>query len=449
MSSLFNALTRRRYPITAWPWRALAYLVSTTPIAFCVAVGWAIVATPWVATAGRLRDGRPLDGVIVFGMVVTAGLAVTIGPLLAVPLAALERVRMLIVDNRPVRSGHRPVNGNLLRWLRVRYTESATWREVAYSLFLAGPVNVAYGTVAVLILVDFATILAPFFIEPGGAPVKIGFTEFTSVGQAAAYAIIAAVLLPAVPYLLGLLAAGHAAVARALLGDSGGGTALVEVARSRARLVGAYEAERRRIERDLHDGAQHRLTSLTLQLGMARLDVPEDSPAAAPLAAAHQQAKDLMVVLREVIAGIRPQTLVDLGLAGALRELAARSPIPVTVNAPPDLAVAPPAGPAPSGGPVPGRLPEPVETTAYFVASEALGNVARHAGATGAEVTLTRAGRTLVMEVRDNGRGGADPVAGTGLTGLADRVAAVNGRLLLSSPPGGPTIVRVELPCDQ
>jgi len=435
MSSLFNALTRRRYPITAWPWRALAYLVSTTPIAFCVAVGWAIVATPWVATAGRLRDGRPLDGVIVFGMVVTAGLAVTIGPLLAVPLAALERVRMLIVDNRPVRSGHRPVNGNLLRWLRVRYTESATWREVAYSLFLAGPVNVAYGTVAVLILVDLATILAPFFIEPGGAPVKIGFTEVTSVGQASAYAIIAAVLLPAVPYLLGLLAAGHAAVARALLGDSGGGTALVEVARSRARLVGAYEAERRRIERDLHDGAQHRLTSLTLQLGMARLDVPEDSPAAAPLAAAHQQAKDLMVVLREVIAGIRPQTLVDLGLAGALRELAARSPVPVIVSAPPDLAAA--------------RLPEPVETTAYFVASEALGNVARHAGATGAEVTLTRAGRTLAMEVRDNGRGGADPVAGTGLTGLADRVAAVNGRLLLSSPPGGPTIVRVELPCDQ
>jgi signal transduction histidine kinase len=435
MSSLFNALTRRRYPISAWPWRALAYLVSTTPIAFCVAVGWAIVATPWVATAGRLRDGRPLDGVIVFGMVVTAGLAVTIGPLLALPLAALERVRMLIVDNRPVRSGHRPVNGNLLRWLRVRYTESATWREVAYSLFLAGPVNVAYGTVAVLILVDLATILAPFFIEPGGAPVKIGFTEVTSVGQASAYAIIAAVLLPAVPYLLGLLAAGHAAVARALLGDSGGGTALVEVARSRARLVGAYEAERRRIERDLHDGAQHRLTSLTLQLGMARLDVPEDSPAAAPLAAAHQQAKDLMVVLREVIAGIRPQTLVDLGLAGALRELAARSPVPVIVSAPPDLAAA--------------RLPEPVETTAYFVASEALGNVARHAGATGAEVTLTRAGRTLAMEVRDNGRGGADPVAGTGLTGLADRVAAVNGRLLLSSPPGGPTIVRVELPCDQ
>jgi len=435
MSSLFNALTRRRYPITAWPWRALAYLLSTTPIAFCVAVGWAIVATPWVATAGRLRDGRPLDGVIVFGMVVTAGLAVTIGPLLALPLAALERVRMLIVDNRPVRSGHRPVNGNLLRWLRVRYTESATWREVAYSLFLAGPVNVAYGTVAVLILVDLATILAPFFIEPGGAPVKIGFTEVTSVGQASAYAIIAAVLLPAVPYLLGLLAAGHAAVARALLGDSGGGTALVEVARSRARLVGAYEAERRRIERDLHDGAQHRLTSLTLQLGMARLDVPEDSPAAAPLAAAHQQAKDLMVVLREVIAGIRPQTLVDLGLAGALRELAARSPVPVIVSAPPDLAAA--------------RLPEPVETTAYFVASEALGNVARHAGASGAEVTLTRAGRTLAMEVRDNGRGGADPVAGTGLTGLADRVAAVNGRLLLSSPPGGPTIVRVELPCDQ
>ena len=107
--------------------------------------------------------------------------------------------------------------------------------------------------------------------------------------------------------------------------------ALREVTRSRARLVDAYEAERRRIERDMHDGAQPRLTSLTLQLGLARLDVPEDSPAARPLAIAHEQAKGLMVMLRQIVHGIRPQSLTDLGLAGAVRELADAATVPVTV----------------------------------------------------------------------------------------------------------------------
>ena len=431
---LLAALLRRRYPVSAWPWRSLAYLLSTAPIAFVLSIKWAVFGAPWIATAQRLAERRPVSGVFVVAMVVAAGFAVTLGPLVAMPLAVLERARLLIVDDRPVRSGHRPAGGRgPLRWLRIRYTEWATWRELAYSLFLATVVPLAYGTAALLVLLDLATIVSPWFARGDQSPIRVGFATFTSAGQAVPYAIVALLLLPAVPYVLGLLAAGQATVARALLGESGGGTALVEVARSRARLVGAYEAERRRIERDLHDGAQHRLTSLTLQLGWARLDVPDDSPAAAPLKAAHEQAKELMVVLREVIRGIRPQTLTALGLAGAVRELAARSPLPVTVTVAPGW---------------PGRLPEPVETTAYFVASEALGNVARHATAGRAEVALRRAGRILVMEVRDDGHGGADPAGGTGLTGLADRVAAVNGRLLLSSPPGGPTLVRVELPCD-
>ncbi len=430
------ALLRPRFLVSAWPWRSLVYLLSTAPIAFVITIKWGLAAAPWVATAEELGKGRRLNGAIVFAMFLAAGFVVTVGPLVAIPLAMLERARLLIVDDRPLRSGHRPAPGGPLRWLRIRYTEGATWRELAYSLFLATVVPLAYGTVALLVLLDLATIVSPGFVGRGRGPIEVGFVTVTSAGQAVPYAIVALLLLPAVPYVLGLLAAGQAAVARALLGEWGGGTALVEVARSRARLVGAYEAERRRLERDLHDGAQHRLTSLTLQLGMARLDVPDDSPAAAPLAAAHQQAKELMAVLREVITGIRPQTLTDLGLAGAVRELAARSPVPVTVA----------VGPALAAG---GRPSEAVETTAYFVASEALGNVARHSGATAAEVTLARAGRTLVLEVRDNGRGGADPAAGTGLTGLADRVAAVNGRLLLASPPGGPTLMRVELPCDQ
>jgi signal transduction histidine kinase len=205
---------------------------------------------------------------------------------------------------------------------------------------------------------------------------------------------------------------------------------LHEVARSRQRLVDAFDAERRAIERDLHDGAQHRLTSLTLQLGVARLDLPGDSPAAVPLGRAHEQAKELMVVLRDLIHGIRPQTLTDLGLPAALRELAGHSPIEVAVTVGADVT----------------RAARGVEGTAYFVASEALANAARHGAATRVEVHLARVGETLVLEVRDDGLGGADPAGGSGLTGLADRVAAVGGRLLLASPAGGPTLVRVELP---
>src|SRR5690606_39423144 len=167
-------------------------------------------------------------------------------------------------------------------------------------------------------------------------------------------------------------------------------------------------------------------------LGVAKLDLPVDSPAAAALDRAHAQAKELMGVLRDIVHGIRPQALTELGLVGAVRDLADQLPLPVTVTTdPPDL----------------GRLPERIEHTAYLVVSESLTNVVRHSGATHAEVNIDRAGTLLTVRIRDNGTGGADPDRGTGLTGLADRVAAAGGRLLLASPAGGPTLVRAELPC--
>jgi signal transduction histidine kinase len=202
------------------------------------------------------------------------------------------------------------------------------------------------------------------------------------------------------------------------------------VSRSRARLADAFEAERRRIERDLHDGAQQRLVSLTLQLGLARLDLPPGSPAAETITAAHEQAKQLMAELRELIHGIQPQVLTDLGLPAALGELADQAPIPVAVDA--HLA---------------GRLPSQIENTAYFVVAEALTNIAKHSGATSASVTARQHHGVLTVEISDNGHGGANPRSGTGLTGLADRVAVTGGRMLLSSPAGGPTLLRVELPC--
>lgn len=147
---------------------------------------------------------------------------------------------------------------------------------------------------------------------------------------------------------------------------------------------------------------------------------------------AHDQAKQLMAELRELIHGIQPQILTDLGLPAALGELADQSPIPVTVDSRLD-----------------GRLPGYIENIAYFAAAEALTNVAKHSGATAATVSARLHGGLLTIEISDSGRGGADPGRGTGLTGLADRVAVADGRMLLSSPAGGPTVLRVEVPCPQ
>jgi signal transduction histidine kinase len=227
-------------------------------------------------------------------------------------------------------------------------------------------------------------------------------------------------------------AGARAAMARALLAprSDDSDAKLVELSRSRARLVDAFEVERRRIERDLHDGAQQRLVALSMQLGLARLELSDGSPAAVQVAAAQQLAKETLAELRELIRGVHPKVLTDRGLAAAVGDAAGHAPVPVDL----DLRLV-------------GRLPDPVEMTAYFVVVEALANVAKHSGASRAAVSAgMRAGR-LVLDVRDDGRGGADPGRGTGLTGLADRVAAIDGTVALSSPPGGPTLLHVELPC--
>jgi signal transduction histidine kinase len=197
-------------------------------------------------------------------------------------------------------------------------------------------------------------------------------------------------------------------------------------------LVDAFEAERRRIERDLHDGAQQRLVALAMTLGLARLDAPPGGPLAEQLARAHEEAGAALAELRELIHGIHPKVLADYGLEAAVADAADRSPVPV------DVAFDPAAL----------RFPQAVEAAAYFVVREALANVARHSGARRAWITGEHGAGRLVVEVRDDGRGGADPLRGTGLTGLADRVSALDGRLTMTSPPGGPTLLRVEIPCE-
>jgi signal transduction histidine kinase len=428
------ALSWRRLLVSGWPWRCAGYLFTTVPVAIAALVILAIPSLPWLAlTAGGYKPAT-----IVVLILVSVALFAGLMPLLTTPLAGVERRRLRIVDLRPTAFRPPPTAGHdrPVSWLRARYTQPATWRVVGYVCLLATVAPVlSIATLLVLpVLGSFA--VSPVLVlaqQPGSAPVVVAFGKFTTVGQTVPYVIVGVLLLPAVPYLLTVIAGGHAAIARRLLLD--GSTEqlraeLVEVSRSRARLVDAFEAERRRIERDLHDGAQQRLVSLTLQLGLARLDLPPNSPATEAVAAAHDQAKHLMAELRELIHGIQPQILTDLGLPAALGELADHASIPVAVHA--NLTT---------------RLPSQVEATAYFASAEALTNIAKHSNATNASVTASQQGDRLTLEISDNGQGGADPSRGTGLTGLADRVAVIDGRMLLSSPDGGPTILRVELPC--
>jgi signal transduction histidine kinase len=200
---------------------------------------------------------------------------------------------------------------------------------------------------------------------------------------------------------------------------------------SRARLVEAGDAARRRLERDLHDGAQSRLVALALLLRAARRRVGTDDELATMLDQAQEELRTSLAELRELARGIHPAVLTERGLEPALQSLAARAPVPVTVEADGDE-----------------RLSGPVESAAYFVASEALANVAKYAQATQATVTVERSNGHVVVEVTDDGVGGADAAQGSGLRGLEDRLAALDGTLSLESPAGRGTRLRAQIPCE-
>jgi signal transduction histidine kinase len=205
---------------------------------------------------------------------------------------------------------------------------------------------------------------------------------------------------------------------------------LVELQASRARLVEAADDERRRLERDLHDGAQSRLVALALNLRLARMKESDGSETAALLDASIDELGVSLRELRDLARGIHPAVLSERGLEPAVRALAARAPVPVEVV-----------------GRTAGRLPAAVETAAYFVISEGLTNVSKYSHAERATVRVERVDGRLVVEVSDDGIGGADAGDGSGLRGLSDRVAALSGTLEVSSPPGRGTRLRAHLPC--
>jgi signal transduction histidine kinase len=205
---------------------------------------------------------------------------------------------------------------------------------------------------------------------------------------------------------------------------------LTELRASRARIVQAGDDERRRLERNLHDGAQQRLLGLGLALQLARAKVGAEANGAAELLGeAEDELRRALDELRELARGIHPAILTDQGLGPAVRSLAERSTVPVAVAVPEE------------------RLGEPIEAAAYFLVSESLANVAKYAHASSVRVNITRRNGSAVIDVDDNGVGGADPASGSGLRGLSDRVQALDGTFRIESPTGGGTHIHAEIPC--
>ncbi|MGW0610464.1 sensor histidine kinase [Streptomyces sp. NPDC002788] len=416
--NVWQAMSRPGYLLSAWPWRSACYLVTGAVVGVVVLVG---ILTS-VAAGGLLAIslvGLPL---------------LLVSALAGIPVAALERFRLRLVDTEPASDPHEPPGEpGLLSWLSTRLRERATWRELGHALLFAGllwPVDAL--AVAVFLGGPLSMVATPLPTAALGEAKVLKVWLVTTWPAAAGFAVLGLLLLVPGTYLLGVAAGARAGLTRLLIAprETDLGARVVELAHSRVRLVDAFEAERRRIERDLHDGAQQRLVALTMTLGLARLDAPP-GPLAEQLAKAHQEAGSALAELRELIHGIHPRVLADYGLEAAVADAADRSAAPVDV----DLEL-------------PGRFSQAVEAAAYFVVCEALANVGRHSEASRAEVSGGYRDGRLCLLIRDDGRGGARAGEGSGLTGLADRVSVLDGRLTLSSPPGGPTLLRVEIPCD-
>jgi signal transduction histidine kinase len=409
-----------------------------------------VSAQAWLATI-HLLTNLPV-GVVMFVPIVL-GLSLGLGllplflvgvPVLALTLAVadqfarFERARFAvtlderIADPRPTR-----VDGeSWLRRQRRRFWSDATWRAMGYELLLLPVGSVTFALAIAVWSAPLALLTLPTYnwaLPNGGA--DVGLFTVRSVQATILVGLAGLLLLWIAPYAVRGLAATHAAGAHAMLGPLSARKLAARVGQleqSRARVVDSAEAERRRIERDLHDGAQQRLVALAMNLGRARSRYEEDPVAARELLEeAHAEAKQALVELRNLARGIHPAVLADRGLDAALSGLAGRSPVPVTVEV--------------DAGARPSRT---IEAIAYFVVAEALTNIAKHASASRASVVVRRLDGALRIVITDDGVGGAEVAADGGLAGLADRVSGVDGRLSVHSPAGGPTVLTVELPCE-
>ncbi|HEX8631014.1 MAG TPA: histidine kinase [Catenuloplanes sp.] len=411
---VFRALSSPRTWQATFHVTAGAFLGATTG-----AVIW-LVGVVWWAAVQSLVEGPTGDRLLPVLYVLVAAL----GPVTLLPcvrfFSALQRERFRALLGVGIAAPRHEPGAGWRRFLRP-WTAGSSWRQLGYHLL--APLLGGLGGALVLFCWS-----APLLAALWAGPVS-GWAYVLWFGGATG-------LLLAAPWVARGIAHADTAAARRLLGRSHTetlGERVESLARSRADLVDAADTERRRIERDLHDGVQQRLVCLAMNLGMARAAFTDRSPDVQEvIAAAHDEATVALAELRDFVRGLHPAVLDDRGLDAALSGIVARAPLPVTLR----VSVARRCSPS-------------IEAIAYFAVSEALTNVAKHAKADRAEVLAERVGERLIITVTDDGRGGASvDGAGTGLRGLAQRAAAVDGALTVASPPGGPTTVTVNIPCE-
>ncbi|KOU86506.1 sensor histidine kinase [Streptomyces virginiae] len=368
---------------SAVTWKEIAHLVINLPEGI---IGF-VYAVVMVSTAGGLS-------VTAIGLPLLA-----VGLFLSRQWGRLERARargllgVRVEEPTPIPGPRR--SGGFFPWLWTSIKDPVGWRTVLYML-----IRLPWG------VLTFTVVLTGLFV-----------------------------LWPVLPYLVRLLANADRAMVRGLLSPSDGlERRIAELESDRGVVVDTAAADLRRIERDLHDGAQARLVALAMGLGLAKEKLLEDPEGAAAMVdEAHGEVKLALQELRDLARGIHPAVLTDRGLDAALSSVAARCVVPVKVLV--DLPAGQEARPA-----------EAIEGIAYFVVSELLQNVSKHARARGASVEVWRAGARLIIRVSDDGRGGADTSGGSGLAGLAERLGAVDGVLVVDSPEGEGTVVTAELP---
>ncbi|HZX03817.1 sensor histidine kinase [Kribbella sp.] len=412
---------------------------------------WGLWRSPylWLATIHLLGDALV---VVTSGLLVLAATAVAlVGFLLApfgIPLcrwanrwvygiAGWERARARVTRGQDVPAlVPPPRTGSAVEDAVLAVKDPGLWRQFIYYVILF------WAAIAWLFLIPLAWSVPPvlvalpaYYSHFAAGQAQLGPFVIDSTMRASVVSVLAALFLLFVsPMMIRAASWFDGWLVKELLGPSETGVLAERVhqlVQSRQQVVDSVEAERRRMERDLHDGAQQRLVSLAMTLGRAKNRLGDKDPAVRALIDdAHSEAMQAIAEIRDLTRGLHPPVLTDRGLDAALSSVAARSPVPVRLRV--DVQTRPSLT---------------IESIAYFVVTEALANVAKHADAASVDVQVTRDGDVLRVEVRDDGRGGADPVIGTGLRGLADRVAGVDGRLTVDSPPGGGTTLIAEVPC--
>jgi signal transduction histidine kinase len=385
-----------------------------------VLLGGVVGVAAFTVVAGLASAGLT---VLFFGIgVVIVGAAIEASRI----VARVERWRAYVGEPaRPAAHSYSPLRGGFLDILRAEFADESRWRDVLY-VAINLPLSVLEFAVVAALWIAALTLTTISTWYTGPAPSAFPVALGTVAGV---------LLLPVAGSVSQLVMTLHRGVVNALLCTSESRELRREVEtlrESRSAVLETEATELHRIERDLHDGAQQRLVMLNIDLGLAAEKVEQDPESAKALILEGQaEARRALAEIRDLVRGIAPSILLDRGLVPALESITGRGSVPTVIRS--DLA--------------PGeRLPAATERAAYFVVAEALANVAKHSGARSCEVRVSRTTAMVTVEVRDDGAGGAAIRPGGGLDGLASRVQGVDGTFSLSSPPGGPTIVRAELP---